>query len=161
MLTQVIGRAGRGEKHGMAVIQTMNPDSDVIKLACAQDYETFYEREIKLRRLLVFPPFCDIVLLSVTSPNEAELQKACIRLKDELNLRTGGDFQDVPVVSFGPFEAPVYRVDNVYRMRMVVKCRLNKRARAMFADLLTSFAETSHGSGRRPTLSIDFNPSSI
>ena len=163
MLTQVIGRAGRGEKPGMAVIQTMNPDSDVIKLACAQDYETFYEREIKLRRLLVFPPFCDIVLLSVTSPNEAELQKACVRLNEELNRRTGGEYQDVPVVSFGPFEAPVYRVDNVYRMRMVVKCRLNKRARAMFADLLASFADTAHGSthGRRPILSIDFNPSSI
>lgn len=160
MLTQVIGRAGRGDKAGLAVIQTMNPDSDVIKLACAQDYETFYAREIKLRKLLVFPPFCDIVLLTLTSPDEKELQKACLRLSEEVDTLCRTEYTDVPVISFGPFEAPVYRVDNVYRMRMVIKCRLNRRARAMFATLLTRFAAEGRSS-RRPVLSVDFNPSSI
>ncbi|MBE6585298.1 MAG: primosomal protein N' [Ruminococcaceae bacterium] len=160
MLTQVIGRAGRGDTQGLAVIQTMNPDHDVIKLACRQDYETFFESEIKLRRLLVFPPFCDIVLLTLTSPDEKELQKAALRLAEELSGQCKESFSDVPVVAFGPFEAPVYRVDSVYRMRMVVKCRFNKRARALFATLLCSFAGGHQGS-RRPTLSVDFNPSGI
>ena len=61
---------------------------------------------------------------------------------------------------FGPFEAPVYRVDNIYRMRMVVKCRLNRRSRELFTRILTAFASESRGS-RKPVLSVDFNPSSI
>lgn len=168
MLTQVIGRAGRGSKPGLAIIQTMNPDNDTLKAACAQDYETFFHREIRLRRLLQFPPFCDMVLLTLTSSNEKELQKACLRLDEELRALTvstsptdaGGAFADVPLVAFGPFEAPVYRVDNVYRMRMVVKCRLNRRSRALFAHLLTTFGAASRGA-HKPILSIDFNPGSV
>ena len=160
MLTQVIGRAGRGDKPGLAVIQTMNPDSDVIRLACAQDYERFFQNEIRLRRLLQFPPFCDMVLLTLTSRDEKELQKAAVRLSQQLTFKNVTEYRDVPIVAFGPFEAPVYRVDNIYRMRMVVKCRLNKRARAMFDDLLTTLSADGRGSNR-PTLSIDFNPSSI
>ncbi len=160
MLTQVIGRAGRGDERGLAVIQTMNPDHEVIRLACNQDYERFYEQEIKLRRLLVFPPFCDIVLLTLTSPDEKELQKAALRLSEEINALCEKDFSDVPVVCFGPFEAPVYRVDSVYRMRMIVKCRLNKRSRALFAALLIKCASNRRNS-RQPVLSVDFNPSGI
>jgi primosomal protein N' len=70
------------------------------------------------------------------------------------------EYADVPIVAFGPFEAPVYRVDNVYRMRMVVKCRLTRRARAMFGAILTTFTADMRG-GQRPILSMDFNPSSI
>ena len=159
MLTQVIGRAGRGDKPGLAVIQTMNPDSEVIRLACAQDYETFYQNEIRIRRMLQFPPFCDMVLMTLTCPDEGELQKACLRLSEELKEQNKV-FSDVPIVAFGPFEAPVYRVDNVYRMRMVIKCRLNRRARAMFAAILTAFTTDSRGT-HKPVLSMDFNPSSI
>ena len=160
MLTQVIGRAGRGDKPGLAVIQTMNPDSEIIRLACAQDYEQFFRNEIRLRRLLRFPPFCDIVLLTLTCSDEGALQKACLRLTEELRRLNEGEYADVPIVAFGPFEAPVYRVDNVYRMRMVVKCRQNRRARAMFAALLTAFSADG-GGARRPILSVDINPSSI
>ena len=70
------------------------------------------------------------------------------------------DYGDVPVIAFGPFEAPVYRVDNVYRMRMVVKCKLNRRSRAMFSELLRAFTTDTRGS-QKPVLSIDFNPSGI
>ena len=160
MLTQVIGRAGRADKPGLAVIQTMNPDSEIIRLACAQDYETFFRNEIRIRRLLQFPPFCDMVLLTLTCLDEKELQKACLRLSEELKKQNTEVFSDVPIVAFGPFEAPVYRVDNVYRMRMVVKCRLNRRARAMFAAILMAFTADSRGTNK-PVLSIDFNPSSI
>ena len=160
MLTQVIGRAGRADKPGLAIIQTMNPDSDVLRKACAQDYEAFYENEIRLRRLLQFPPFCDMVLLTLTCPDEKELQKACLRLSEELKRQNTEAFADVPIVAFGPFEAPVYRVDNVYRMRMIVKCRLTRRARSMFAAILTAFTTDSRGT-QKPVLSIDFNPSGI
>ncbi|MBQ9087130.1 MAG: primosomal protein N' [Clostridia bacterium] len=158
MLTQVIGRAGRADKPGEAVIQTNNPDHECIKLACAQDYERFYEAEIRLRRALVFPPFCDIVLLMLTSPDEKELLKASSILTSKLNDAIRDDFQDVPLVSFGPFEAPVYKVENKYRMRMVIKCRLNRRSRALFSHLLCEFSRSAI---RGLTLSVDFNPSNL
>ena len=158
MLTQVIGRAGRAGKRGMAVIQTCNPDHDVIALACKQDYESFYEREIKLRRLLVFPPFCDIALLTLSHKDERELLLAARALSDELSGRISSTYSDVRVVVFGPFEAPVYRADGNYRMRMVVKCMLTKRSRAMFAELLCAFQKQGNGT---PLLSVDFNPSNL
>ena len=158
MITQVIGRAGRADKPGHAIIQTNNPDNDIIRLACAQDYESFYAREIKLRKLLTFPPFCDIVLMTLTWHDEKELLVASNRLSEQFKILTHGEYRDVPTVVFGPFEAPVYRVDGKYRMRMVVKTRLNRRTRGMFADLLTVFSTSG---GKTPLLSIDFNPSSL
>ncbi|MBQ8416134.1 MAG: primosomal protein N', partial [Clostridia bacterium] len=76
MLTQVIGRAGRAKKEGLAVIQTNNPDSEIIRLAAMQDYESFYEREIRVRKLLTVPPFCDIALLTVSGAYESEVLRA-------------------------------------------------------------------------------------
>jgi len=156
MLTQVVGRAGRRDKAGRAVIQTNNPDNDVIRLACEQNYEKFFENEIRLRRLLVFPPFCDIALLTLTSSDEKELMMGSMKLSKSLQELLAGKFSDVPTVVFGPMEAPVYRVDSKYRMRMVIKCKLNKRARALFSELLIK-----HTAPNFPTLSIDFNPSGL
>ncbi|MBQ7379897.1 MAG: primosomal protein N' [Clostridia bacterium] len=158
MLTQVIGRAGRGDVQGHAIIQTNNPDSDVITLACAQDYHTFYEREIKLRRLLTFPPYCDIVLLTLTAADEKELMIHAVRLREELDRLGSGDFCDVPMLIFGPFEAPVYRVEEKYRMRLVIKCRLNKRSRELFSKILVRFGKDG---AKKSVLGIDFNPSSL
>ena len=109
-----------------------------------------------MRKALVFPPFCDIALLTLTSPDENELCKASSILSERWKTRLSEEYSDVPVVSFGPFEAPVYKVENKYRMRMVVKCRLNRRSRALFSELLSEFSKSSI---RGLTLSIDFNPS--
>ena len=158
MLTQVIGRAGRSKKRGVAVIQTCNPDHDVLRLACAQDYETFYEREIQLRRLLVFPPFCDIALLTLSHADEHQLLLGAKALSQELSRRATATYGDVKLVVFGPFEAPVYRADGQYRMRMVIKCVLSKRTRALFSELLTAFQKQGNGT---PLLSVDFNPSNL
>ncbi len=158
MLTQVIGRAGRGDVQGRAIIQTNNPDNDVITLACAQDYHTFFEREIKLRRLLTFPPYCDIVLMTLTCADEKELLKHAVRLREELDRLGSADFCDVPMLIFGPFEAPVYRVEEKYRMRLVIKCRLNKRSRELFSKILIRFGKDG---AKSPVLGIDFNPSSL
>lgn len=156
LLTQVIGRAGRAEKPGRALIQTNNPDNDVIKLACRQDYESFYENEIKQRKLLTFPPFCDIALIGVSHGDEHELSLAVKRLSEILK-KYYAEYSDVPNITFGPFEAPVYKVDNKYRMRFVIKCRLNKRSREMFSKVIKEFG----GGVKKPQISIDFNPTNL
>ena len=159
MLTQVIGRAGRGALTGRAVIQTNNPDSDVIRLACAQDYPRFYEREIRLRRLLCFPPICDLALVTVSSQLESNVLLAATRLTAEINeLRALPAFADMELVTFGPFEAPVYRVDNRYRMRMVIKCKLTSQTLQFFHTLLCRFGM---GCGKKVTIGVDFNPSNL
>jgi primosomal protein N' (replication factor Y) len=158
MLTQVIGRAGRADKEGEAIIQTNNPDNDCLRLACKQDYESFYENEIRLRRQLRFPPFCDIALMTLSSGDEKELMKASAILSKNFETLAKGEYSDLPLLTFGPFEAPVYKVDNKYRMRMVVKCKLNKRSRAMFSSLLSDF---SRSGAKGLNLSIDFNPSNL
>lgn len=158
MLTQVIGRAGRADRSGRAVIQTNNPDNDIIKLACRQDYDTFFAGEIKLRRLLVFPPFCDIVTLTLSHGDELELARATSMLAKMLREFLSGEFSDVPTVIFGPFEAAVYKVDGKCRMRMVIKCKLNSRARELFSSILAKY---SAGSAKKPALSIDINPTNL
>ena len=159
LLTQVIGRAGRRNKPGRAIIQTNNPDHEVIELASLQDYETFYRRTIRLRRALTFPPYCDIVLLTVTGKVENEVLKASNALNDSLRALTSSEeYRDLPFIIFGPFEAPVYRVDSRYRMRMVVKCKLGTQTKRLFARLLTEFSAEG---ANAPTLSIDFNPTNL
>ena len=158
MITQVVGRAGRAEKTGEAIIQTNNPEHECIKLACSQDYETFYQSEIKLRKLLVFPPFCDIAMLTLTSADERELLAASATLSKMIRKLSEEEYSDVPMLFFGPFEAPVYKVENKYRMRMIAKCKLNRRSRLFFSDILKKF---SREGAKKISLSIDFNPSNL
>jgi primosomal protein N' (replication factor Y) len=74
LLTQVVGRAGRGKYKGVAVIQTMNPENEVIKIASQQDYEQFFDLEIKIRKMLIYPPYCDICLIGFSGINETKVQ---------------------------------------------------------------------------------------
>ena len=153
LLTQVIGRAGRATDGGIAVIQTFSPKNEVIRLACMQDYEKFYEGEIALRRELYYPPFCDIVQLTLTGENEAETLREAKRLSDLILNKLQGEIGKLPFIVFGPFEAQVYKLNEKYRMRMVIKCRLNKQTRALFHELLCEFSLA-----RAVTLAVDFNP---
>ena len=158
MLTQVIGRAGRSKKKGMAIIQTNNPDNDTIRLACKQDYEAFYASEIRLRKLLTFPPYCDIALLTLTCSDEKQALIGAKVLRQEIDKLMSFDFNDVQMIVYGPFESPVYKVEGKYRMRIVIKCRLNRRSRELFSQLLTDFGRNSKG---KTALSIDFNPTGL
>ena len=159
LITQVVGRAGRAERGGTAIVQTFKPDSEALMIACRGNYEEFYEAEIKLRKSYLWPPFCDIVMLTLTAGDEDMLTKASEKLATAFGRYITGDFSDVKVIAFGPFEAPIYKVADKYRLRMVVKCRLNKRARELFSALLCEFGETVSKNG--VTLSADLNPSGI
>lgn len=158
LLTQVIGRAGRAAKHGRAVIQTYSPDHAVLRLAAAQDYEGFYRDEIAMRRALVFPPFCDIALFFFSCAYEEELVRVSTAFAAAMQESLQDEqFAGIQLQAFGPFEAPVYKRQDQYRMRLVVKCVANTATRTMFAGLLRRFgAEQS-----KVNIQMDLNPSSL
>ncbi len=159
MLTQVIGRAGRkGGEKGLAVVQTLNPDCQVIREAATQNYRAFYEREIRLRKNLAFPPFCDMAVLTLAAADEALLAACAVKLAQRLREMLSKDYPDISLQAFGPFDNPVYKVQNVCRMRLVLKCRVNKRLRQMLSELLFEFGKNTN---RKVTLSVDINPSGI
>ena len=156
LLTQVIGRAGRARDGGIAVIQTYAPKNEVIRLACLQDYDKFYEGEIAMRRELTYPPFCDMVAMTLTGSDERELFDGAKRLSDELIARLKGDYSGLPFTVFGPFEAQIYKLNEKFRMRMMLKCKLNATTRRMFSEILLEFAKD-----RKVTLAIDLNPLTV
>ena len=158
MLTQVIGRAGRAEKRGVAVIQTMNPNHEVIRLAAAQDYRAFYARDIALREAFTFPPFCDIAVISAASASEAACMKCAADIFTFMKDKMSGDYRDVPVISFGPFEAPLYKIEDCYRMRVVLKCRRSKRLLAMLGELLRHFTTKDY---KAVSVGVDINPTNL
>lgn len=157
MLTQVVGRAGRGRDAGVAVVQTSNPDSEVIRLAATQNYTDFFEKEIKLRRALVFPPFCDIAVVTMSCMDEGLLSSASVKLAERTKELLSESYKDVEAVVFGPFEAPVYKVQNTCRMRLVIKCRLNRRARQFVSQLICEFSKAN----KNLNVTADLNPSSL
>ncbi len=155
LLTQVIGRAGRAGD-GVAVIQTFSPDNEVIRLACRQDYEAFYKGEIALRKSLSYPPFCDMVQLTLTSDDEKTLFAASTELVGLMEKTLKEEYSGIPFLVFGPFEAQVYKLNDKYRLRIVVKCRLNERTRGFFHDMLCRFSPK-----RNVTLAADLNPLTV
>ena len=157
LITQVVGRAGRGDKAGRAVIQTFNPEHPTLKLAAEQDYKSFYKNEIALRKALVFPPFCDIFLITVTGTSEQE----CIKTSHGFLERLKQILKENPSVRlqiFGPFEAPVYKINEKFRWRFVIKGVNNKPTRAMFSYLI---GEMLSQKGMKCSVSIDINPNNL
>jgi primosomal protein N' (replication factor Y) len=129
------------------------PKNETIRLACTQDYERFYEGEIALRRELSYPPFCDMVQLTMTSEREDTLHEYAKKLSDSIVEKLSGEFAHLPFMVFGPFEAQVYKLNEKYRLRMVMKCKLNRDTRRLFHQLLVASAAE-----RDVILSIDMNP---
>jgi len=157
LITQVIGRAGRSEGGGIAVVQTYNPDNETIRLSAKQDYEAFYRNEISVRHALVFPPFCDIAVVSVGADEETELRTFAENFARALITKRETAYRDVQIQVFGPFEAPVFKIKNKFRMRIVIKFKNNKRARALFDELIREHGKKAAG---KISLSVDINPSS-
>ena len=158
LLTQVVGRSGRGDESGVALIQTAFPDSDVIRLAAKQDYPGFYEDEIKLRKLMVYPPYCDIAQITVQGADAGETENAARRLLTAISGLCGGSYSDVKIIVLGPTPAAIPKVGGKFRWRMMIKCRNGKRMREMLTAAIASEEEASRG---KTTVSVDMNPETL
>lgn len=156
LLTQAVGRAGRGELPGYALIQTLTPYHEVLELCPSQNYEKFYEGEIKFRKSFLYPPFCNICLIVLSAENEEILEDNTLKLerfieKSKAELKMQGLF-------YGPFECIPYKLKNVWRKKIIVKYKNNKAAREFFSKIATEFAAKLE---KNVHISIDTSPSNI
>ena len=148
LLTQVVGRAGRGEKAGRAVIQTYTPENDVILAAADQDYDRFYDAEIRLRKLRLDPPFADQFVITVTGPEEGAVLRASAQVRDGLaDTARKREYRSLNWEVLGPAPAPVVKVNNRYRYRITVIGKNDKVLRDVIADFMRQFAARSENRG--------------
>ncbi len=159
LLTQVIGRAGRRERQGQAIIQTYTPDNPIIELASEQDYRGFYEMEIASRKMMHYPPYADLVMFGFSAMDEASVQQAARWMLGSLRRAATGDYADLPLIALDPTPAGVLRVAGRYRYKMVVKAQNTAHMRDLVRQLLLAFDKEPRFRGVR--VFVDINPASM
>ena len=153
LITQVVGRSGRGKKPGRAVIQTFTPQNEIIRLAAAQDYNGFYQSEIRLRRLQHTPPFADIISITASGAEESAVLKCCSDIRSIL----AASVRSRPDVSIlGPAPLAVVKVNNRYRYRVNLCCRADKEIRELVSAVLIKL--NSSGKYKGVSIFADNNP---
>lgn len=151
LITQVVGRSGRGDKPGRAILQTFTPENYVLKLASDQDYMSFYEQEIDVRRLLSAPPIRDSVTVTVTGLEEAAVLRGCVALSDMLKNAFGSR-----AAVLGPAPAGVTKVNNRYRYRLTLSLTNDHNSREIIRRAIQTFA--SQKETRKLTVYADLDP---
>lgn len=138
LIAQVVGRGGRGEKKGRAILQTCVPDHYVIKLAAKQDYKSFYKEEIIERKRMLYPPICDLCIIGLSGENEEKVKRASEVLmnyiKNKLISENRG--HTMPVRLLGPCEAAFGKINKKYRYRIIIKCKNTPLMRDFIRDVL-------------------------
>jgi primosomal protein N' (replication factor Y) len=149
LLTQVAGRAGRGSVPGIVLVQTINPDHYAVRLAAAQDYQAFYEKELNFRRMMHYPPFSAMANILVRS----EKQEMAMRMGSELATLVTPPPEKLKVM--GPAEAPVPRLKNEYRYQFLIKAASRKVLNELLQRFRSFAAERKWGA---TALVIDVDP---
>lgn len=156
LITQVVGRSGRREEPGKAVIQTINPYNEIIEYASNQDYKSFYHSEISLRKLLTYPPFCDIYFISFICEDEnqaALCSKSFFEYLVELNK---SKYASEKLIVLGPSPSKISKLKNHYRYGLTVKCKNSKSVRKMLNEILNKIGKIKEY--KSVTVSVDLNP---
>ncbi len=156
ILTQVAGRAGRGEDKGRVIIQTYNPDNFSIECAKKQDYDLFYNTEISLRKQLKYPPFCDIILIGFTSVIEQEVANVASKIHEYLKNRVLRE--NIGIILYKALPSPIDKIKNKYRWRILIKCKFGEEITDLIYDVLEEFQKLKSKSTK---ITIDLNPNNM
>jgi primosomal protein N' (replication factor Y) len=149
LLTQAAGRAGRGDKAGKVVVQTYNPEHYAVQAGANQDYQSFYEAEIVYRKALCYPPYGQIIKLTVHAKEESMARSQADQIIKELRSLMA---ESKTVEIIGPFPAPIAKVNDIFRMNIIIKAKDLTCVRTHI---------TSMGLTIRPDVMIDVEPVSI
>ena len=155
-LTQVAGRAGRGSEKGNVIIQTYNPDNYAIEYAKTQNFDLFYNTEIGIRKELKYPPFCDIIVINMSSKNKIELQREIKKvhafLKEKIINEKFG------VLLYSPVTCPIDKIKDRYRMRILIKCLYDEKMNKLMNETNDYFYKQKANNCR---LNIELNPNNM
>ena len=159
LLTQVIGRAGRGSAGGEAIIQTATPDNPIIPLAASQNYDAFYREEIAMRQARLYPPFADLCVIGFVGEEENRVRAAAQSFLNALAEEAKANYPNLPLRVIGPAPASVYRLNQKYRYKLLIKCRNTADFRKMMAFLLVEYGKNKETAS--VTAYADMNPDNI
>lgn len=154
LITQVIGRSGRRDSAGKAVIQTINPYNPTIEYAALQDYKGFYKNEIALRKAMTYPPYCDIYSVSFTGENENDTA-FCAKEFFDILKQLNSDKKEKLIV-LGPSPAKISKINNQYRYRLSIKCKNSKNIRNLLNEILKRLIKIKKY--KDVDVSVDLNP---
>lgn len=139
LITQVIGRSGRGQKRGRAYVQTFSTDNRIIELAAKQDYEAFFNDEINYRRIMLYPPFCDICQVMFFSENENAAKNAAYDFYSVFAKHAAEKYSQLPIRVLGPVSGAVAKINNKYRYKLLIKCRNTVKFRSLMSESIEIF----------------------
>lgn len=154
-LTQVAGRAGRGNDEGRVIIQTFNPENYAIQYSKTQNYDLFYSTEIGIRKQLKYPPFCDIIAIALTGNNEKNL--VTFSKSIHMYLRDRVIKEKFGVLLYSPVQCPIYKIKDKYRMRILIKCLYDDRMHKLLNDMLEKFEKESKKFGSKVIIQVNPN----
>jgi primosomal protein N' (replication factor Y) len=154
LITQVAGRAGRGDRPGRVLIQTYHPYHYALRHACAQDYDGFYNEEINYRKNHSYPPFVALATVLVHGPDLGRVRADSLELRKQLDLAN----EDRKCRILGPAPAPLARLKNEHRFQLLIKSRSRKQVREL-ADAALK-AATDKGINLR-SVNLEIDPVSI
>ena len=160
LITQVVGRSGRRDTTGKAVIQTINPYNEIIEYAANQDYKAFYNSEIERRRLLTYPPYCYIFAVSFTNENENTVALCAKAFFENLVKLNKEKYTDEKLIVLGPSQAKIGKISNNYRYKLFIKCKKNSHSvRNLLNETNNIVSKTKKF--KDVSISIDINPYDI
>lgn len=148
------GRAGREKLPGKVIIQSYNPDNFSIQCARKQNYEMFYDTEISLRKQLKYPPFCDIIVIGFSSENENNIKK----VSDYIYKKIDEKLIDKELKIFKPMPAPIDKIQNKYRWRMIIKGNMDETINLAINECLKDVYDKNIKDIR---ITVDVNPNNM
>ncbi|HEX9060831.1 MAG TPA: primosomal protein N', partial [Clostridia bacterium] len=154
LVTQVAGRAGRGLHGGRVVIQTYNTEDFSIKAACRQDYGEFYKNEILIRERLGYPPFSNVAIIILSGTEDLETKETLLKIKEYASEEFAKCGVEADVL--GPSRAPLSKINNRYRWRIVIKCGCEDSIIKVFDAIQTRFRKMANKD--RVRMTMDINP---
>jgi primosomal protein N' (replication factor Y) len=137
LITQVAGRAGRGDRTGRVLVQTYHPNHYALRHACKQDYDGFYQEEIRYRQNHAYPPFVALGSLLVHGANQSRVRSDAVGLRKELDVAN----KDRACRILGPAPAPLARLKGEHRMQLLVKSRSRRQLRQVIDQGLATAAK--------------------
>ncbi|MDQ3069829.1 MAG: primosomal protein N' [Acidobacteriota bacterium] len=150
LLTQVSGRAGRGDRPGLAIVQTLHPEHYSIQYACMQDYAGFFENEMIFRRAMRYPPAASLINIVAKGPSEGDAMDLAADLARRVRAQQSGDLRVL-----GPAPAPLARIKGEHRAQFFIKGTARTRMREVLLAAIAARADA------RRRISVDIDPLSV